>query len=211
MAPLPDNDKTPDKSRQDKDKASPKEAQKDENEVSDLNDRELKALLDEAMNYKNPKDREGKSELFNDLLLKAEETERIARATSASGSEQVRHCNPAARRHRHTGGPRGRRYVGPSTSGLMGRSVSERGTHGGSLDNLAKEELYDATCRRLRGRKSSTSSSGASSSYGCNQVRVSARQREGGKILINLLRVAFFLSLYLHCLNSIIYLKFRFY
>lgn len=34
-------------------------------EVSDLNDRELKALLDEAMNYKNPKDREGKSELFN--------------------------------------------------------------------------------------------------------------------------------------------------
>lgn len=34
MAPLPDNDKTPDKSRQDKDKASAKEAQKDEN-VSD--------------------------------------------------------------------------------------------------------------------------------------------------------------------------------
>lgn len=30
-----------------------------------MNDRELKALLDEAMNYKNPKDREGKSELFN--------------------------------------------------------------------------------------------------------------------------------------------------
>lgn len=36
MAPLPDNDKTPDKSRQDKDKASPKEAQKDEN-VSEEN------------------------------------------------------------------------------------------------------------------------------------------------------------------------------
>lgn len=36
MAPLPDNDKTPDKSRQDKDKASAKEAQKDEN-VSDEN------------------------------------------------------------------------------------------------------------------------------------------------------------------------------
>lgn len=68
-----------------------------------------------------------------------------------------------------------------------------RGTHGGSLDNLAKEELYDATCRRLRGgRKSSTSSSGASSSYGCNQVRVSARQREGGKILIHFFKVAFF-------------------
>ncbi|CAG9770117.1 unnamed protein product [Ceutorhynchus assimilis] len=183
MAPLPDNDKTPDKKKEEDDvEDKPKESQKDEKTLSNLNDRELKALLDEAINYKNPKDREGKSELFNDLLLEAEETERIARATSAGGSELVRHCNPAARRQRHGGGPRGRRYGGPSSSGMMGRSVSERGTHGGSLDNLAKEELYDPTCRRLRGvRKSSTSSSGASSSYGGNPVRVSARQREGDK------------------------------
>lgn len=103
-------------------------------------------MLDEAINYKNPKDREGKSELFNvsifkivyvvkilhfcyliqDLLLEAEETERIARATSAGGSELVRHCNPAARRHRPNGGSRGRRYGCPSSSGLIGRSVSER-------------------------------------------------------------------------------------
>ncbi|XP_066260106.1 serine-rich adhesin for platelets-like isoform X7 [Euwallacea similis] len=187
MAPLPDNDKNPaNKNKDDEDKLKPKEPQKDEKTLSNLNDRELKALLDEAINYKNPKDREGKSELFNDLLLEAEETERIARATSAGGSELVRHCNPAARRQRHSGGPRGRRYAGPSSSGLMGRSVSERGTHGGSLDNLAKEELYEATCRRLRGaRKSSTSSSGASSSYGGNQVRVSARQREGGSLPSN--------------------------
>ncbi|XP_066144456.1 serine-rich adhesin for platelets-like isoform X3 [Euwallacea fornicatus] len=187
MAPLPDNDKnTANKNKEDEDKLKPKEPQKDEKTLSNLNDRELKALLDEAINYKNPKDREGKSELFNDLLLEAEETERIARATSAGGSELVRHCNPAARRQRHSGGPRGRRYAGPSSSGLMGRSVTERGTHGGSLDNLAKEELYEATCRRLRGaRKSSTSSSGASSSYGGNQVRVSARQREGGSLPSN--------------------------
>lgn len=32
--------------------------------LSNLNDGELKALLDEAMTYKNPKDREGKSKLF---------------------------------------------------------------------------------------------------------------------------------------------------
>ncbi|XP_030749040.1 uncharacterized protein LOC115877098 isoform X2 [Sitophilus oryzae] len=186
MAPLPDNDKT-DKNKEDKDEDMLKGAQKDEKTLSNLNDRELKALLDEAINYKNPKDREGKSELFNDLLLQAEETERIARATSAGGSELVRHCNPQARRHRHNGGVRGRRYGGPTTSSsLMGRSVSERGTHGGSLDNLAKEELYEATCRRLRGaRKSSTSSSGASSNYGGNQIRVSARQREGGSLPCN--------------------------
>ncbi|XP_050312908.1 uncharacterized protein LOC126747970 isoform X2 [Anthonomus grandis grandis] len=179
MAPLPDNNKT------EQDNLGDKSSQKDEKKLSNLNDRELKALLDEAINYKNPKDREGKSELFNDLLLEAEESERIARATSAGGSELVRHCNQQARRQRgHGGGPRGRRSGGP-TAGL-GRSVSERGTHGGSLDNLAKEELYE-TSRRLRGvRKSSTSSSGGASSGFCgNQVRVSARQREGGSLPCN--------------------------
>ncbi|XP_076254587.1 uncharacterized protein LOC143192798 isoform X3 [Rhynchophorus ferrugineus] len=188
MAPLPDNDKAPDKidkNKQEKSKDRLKGSHKDEKTLSNLNDRELKALLDEAINYKNPKDREGKSELFNDLLLEAEETERIARATSAGGSELVRHCNPTARRHRPNGGSRGRRYGCPSSSGLVGRSVSERGTHGGSLDNLAKEELYETTRRLRGGRKSSTSSSGASSSCGSNQVRVSARQREGGSLPCN--------------------------
>jgi hypothetical protein len=40
--------------------ACPQEA----SDVSDLNDGQLKALLDEAYNYKSPKDRVGKSEIF---------------------------------------------------------------------------------------------------------------------------------------------------
>ncbi|XP_060532932.1 uncharacterized protein LOC132705957 isoform X2 [Cylas formicarius] len=190
MAPSPDDDNTPkapdkipekQKLEKTKDKSG-KESGKDEETLSNLNYKELKALLDEAINYKNPKDREGKSELFNDLLLQAEETERIARATSAGGSELVRHCNPTARRHRH-GGPRGRRSTGCcASSTLDGRSVSERGTHGGSLDNLAKEELFESTRRLRGGRKSSTSSSAS----GCStMVRVSARQREGGSLPCN--------------------------
>lgn len=33
--------------------------------VSNLNDGQLKALLDEAITYKSPRDRHGKSEIFN--------------------------------------------------------------------------------------------------------------------------------------------------
>nr|CAI5863462.1 unnamed protein product [Callosobruchus analis] len=115
MAPSEDDSvpKAPDKSDKSKCEKSQvvdntKEKDKDEKSVLNLNDGELKALLDEAMNYKNPKDREGKSKLFKDLLHQAEETERIARAASAGGSELVRHCNPSAR----GAGGRGRRSAG---------------------------------------------------------------------------------------------------
>lgn len=37
--------------------------------VSALNDSELRALLDEAITYKRPKDREGKSELFKVSII----------------------------------------------------------------------------------------------------------------------------------------------
>jgi hypothetical protein len=87
MAPSPENDsapKAPDKPRHDK-CAAPKEKNKDDKTLSDLNDGELKGLLDEALNYKNPKDREGKSKLFNHLLNEAEEDERNARAARAGG------------------------------------------------------------------------------------------------------------------------------
>lgn len=124
--------------------------------VSKLNDGELKALLDEAITYKNPKDREGKSALFKDLLLEAEENERNARAASAGGSELVRYCNPSAKRH-------GRNRRGEAAAGCS--SISENVTHGGSLNNLAKEELYEAISHANRQRKT-----------------VSARQREGGSL-----------------------------
>lgn len=119
-----------------------------------MNDGELKALLDEAITYKNPKDREGKSALFKDLLLEAEENERNARAASAGGSELVRYCNPSAKRH-----GRNRR------SETSCKSISENVTHGGSLNNLAKEELYEIVSQVNRQKKS-----------------VSARQREGGSL-----------------------------
>ncbi|CAB3220612.1 unnamed protein product [Arctia plantaginis] len=41
--------------------------------IETLDDGQLKALLDEAINYKNPKDREGKSDIFKELLEKAEQ------------------------------------------------------------------------------------------------------------------------------------------
>jgi hypothetical protein len=150
MAPSPENDsapKAPDKPRHDK-CAAPKEKNKDDKTLSDLNDGELKGLLDEALNYKNPKDREGKSKLFNHLLNEAEEDERNARAARAGGSELVRYCNPSAKRNsRHRKKP---------------SSISENMMHGGSLDNLAKEELFETSKHRTK-------------------KSVSARQREGGK------------------------------
>ncbi|KAJ8916031.1 hypothetical protein NQ315_010899, partial [Exocentrus adspersus] len=72
MAPSPrdEDDSTPkppdknEKTKSEKSNASEggKEKDKDEKTVLNLNDGELKALLDEAMNYKNPKDREGKKQ-----------------------------------------------------------------------------------------------------------------------------------------------------
>lgn len=82
-------------------------------------------------------------------MEKAEEDDRKARATSASGSESVRYYNTTATH-------RTRRRREPS-------SVSENLTHGGSLNNLAKEELYAAASHLNRPTKT-----------------VSARQRQGG-------------------------------
>lgn len=62
-----------------------------ESSVSTLDDGQLKALLDEAINYKTPKDREGKSSMFKALLQEAEEDERNARAASASGPQLARY------------------------------------------------------------------------------------------------------------------------
>lgn len=108
---------------------------------------------------------------FQDLLHQAEETERIARAASASGSELVRHCNPSARRQqRHAGGRR--------KSARRGGAVSESVRHGGSLDNLAKEELFLETAHTLmvmRDRPAHSRGGRAAT------PAVSARQREGGK------------------------------
>ncbi|GJQ78099.1 hypothetical protein Trydic_g2437 [Trypoxylus dichotomus] len=167
MVPSPENDSAPkapdksgDKARSDgqenvqQKECSAVDGDSKDASVSRLDDRELKALLDEAINYKSPKDRQGKSRLFNNLLTEAEDDLRNARATSASGPQLARYYNQSAsKRHRN------RRQA---------NSISENLTHGGSLNNLAKEELYEAAIHLQKPKKT-----------------VSARQREGGSLPCN--------------------------
>ncbi|CAK9825577.1 hypothetical protein ANTRET_LOCUS3554 [Anthophora retusa] len=134
--------------------------------LSTLNEGELRALLDEAITYKCPKDREGKSSLFKELLQEAEadETEEGRRIVTNS------RCLPGSNRRRH-----------------KRDSVSERLTHGGSLQNLAQPiaSEFDSSFAYL--------TSGSSHTYGGNRRKnkkytgpsVSARQREGGSLPSN--------------------------
>ncbi|XP_017890922.1 dentin sialophosphoprotein-like isoform X2 [Ceratina calcarata] len=134
--------------------------------LSTLNEGELRALLDEAITYKCPKDREGKSSLFKELLQEAEadETEEGRRIVTNS------RCLPGSNRRRH-----------------KRDSVSERLTHGGSLQNLAQPVTseFDSSFAYL--------ASGSSHTYGGNRRKnkkytgpsVSARQREGGSLPSN--------------------------
>ncbi|KAF5284192.1 hypothetical protein FQR65_LT00192 [Abscondita terminalis] len=168
MAPSPENDnapKAPDKCDKTKNTETQSSvtgveitgtanATSKEASVSGLDDVGLKALLDEAISYKTPKDRLGKSELFQNLLEKAEEDDRKARATSASGKESVRYYNTTAKH-------RTRRRKEPN-------SISENLTHGGSLNNLAEEDLYAPASHLHRLTKP-----------------VSTRQRQGGSLPCN--------------------------
>lgn len=128
------------------------EKEKVDKRLSNLDDIQLKDLLEEAITYKNPSDRKGKSDIFVQLLDEAEESERIAAASRAGGCELVRHCNPTAKRNH-----RNRRK--------QSSSVSENVMHGGSLDNLSNEEFYDNSSQLNKTRKT-----------------VSTRQREGGSL-----------------------------
>ncbi|KAG7197616.1 hypothetical protein KM043_013399 [Ampulex compressa] len=134
--------------------------------LSTLNEGELRALLDEAITYKCPKDREGKSSLFKELLQEAEadETKEGRRVVPNS------RCLPGSNRRRH-----------------KRDSVSERLTHGGSLQNLAQPiaSEFDSSFAYL--------TSGSSHTYGGSRRKnkkytgpsVSARQREGGSLPSN--------------------------
>ncbi|XP_076682310.1 twenty-four isoform X3 [Andrena cerasifolii] len=134
--------------------------------LSTLNEGELRALLDEAITYKCPKDREGKSSLFKELLQEAEadETEEGRRIIANS------RCLPGTNRRRH-----------------KRDSVSERLTHGGSLQNLTQPitSEFDSSFAYL--------TSGSSHTYGGSRRKnkkytgpsVSARQREGGSLPSN--------------------------
>jgi len=134
-----------------------KSEQKEEKEVLGLDEGQLKALLDEAITYKNPKDREGKSELFKELLQEAEADESDSKGLGGSlGGKLPRYCNLPVRR-------KASRHGGQSKE--CGVGVSN--TRGGSLQNL--HALGMESGRRSRKR----------------DTLVSARQREGGSLPTN--------------------------
>ncbi|XP_011498438.1 PREDICTED: uncharacterized protein DDB_G0284459 [Ceratosolen solmsi marchali] len=146
--------------------------------LSTLNEGELRALLDEAITYKCPKDREGKSNLFKELLQEAEADESeegrwtVTSGSSGGGSSRCLPGTNRSRRHKRD-------------------SVSEHLTHGGSLQNLAREpgpnSEFDSGFAYLVSGSSQTYAGGPRRS---KQKRhpgpsVSARQREGGSLPSN--------------------------
>merc|ERR1711874_525779 len=86
-------------------------------DLANLQDKELFQLLEEAYSYKSKKDRQGKSEIFRELLEKAEE--------NSSGEEQ---WDINFRKHLHHQ---------DSTGKKKKKKVSESSKKGGSLSNLS--------------------------------------------------------------------------
>ncbi|KAI4479883.1 hypothetical protein M0804_010622 [Polistes exclamans] len=131
-----------------------------------LDDDGLRALLNEAITYKCPKDREGKSNLFKELLQEAEadETEEGRRVVTNS------RCLPGSTRRRH-----------------KRDSVSERHRHGGSLQNLAQPiaSEFDSSFAYLTSGSSHTYGSGKKKNKKYTGPSVSAREREGGSLPSN--------------------------
>merc|ERR1712080_631102 len=84
-------------------------------DLSNLQDQELFQLLEEAYHYKRPKDRQGKSEMFRELLEKAEE--------NSSGEEQ---WDINFRKHLHHQ---------DSTGKKKKKKASESNKKGGTLSN----------------------------------------------------------------------------
>ncbi|KAK7871721.1 hypothetical protein R5R35_014004 [Gryllus longicercus] len=169
-------------------KCDDKQADDHNAHVSNLDDGQLRALLDEAIAYKCPKDREGKSNLFRELLQEAEANEDGDTRRGLAGVGGSRYYSNSNRR-------RGRRDA----------QVSERQHRGGSLQNLvhASNAEFDPAAGfggyhsggSRSARKSKRLSTG-SGSYGsgsggsgigrdCGGISVSARQREGGSLPSN--------------------------
>ncbi|XP_041971990.1 nucleolar protein dao-5-like isoform X2 [Aricia agestis] len=106
--------------------------------VETLDDGQLRALLDEAITYKCPKDREGKSSLFKELLEEVEQDEQCEAAARVSG----RGRRGRGRREHHSSlqdlvaamaaesAPRRPRHAPAHPPPA---SVSARAHHGGSL------------------------------------------------------------------------------
>ncbi|KAK6640535.1 hypothetical protein RUM44_012231 [Polyplax serrata] len=130
-------------------------------DVHSLDDGQLKALLDEAIQYKNPKDREGKSKIFRELLQKVEADDSDC-SYPVVGVRGI--CGRRALRVRE---------------GNRGAAISERASRGGSLQNIfhaASSAEFDT--HHSGGARKKNKRQGPGSS-------VSARQREGGSLPSN--------------------------
>ncbi|XP_069357139.1 uncharacterized protein [Maniola hyperantus] len=112
--------------------------------VETLDDGQLRALLDEAITYKCPKDREGKSSLFKELLEEVEQDEQACEAAARVGAGRNTRRGRARREHHSSlqdlvaamageAAPRrGRAHAAHAPTPPAG-TVSARALHGGSL------------------------------------------------------------------------------
>jgi len=108
-------------------------------DVASLQDRELFQLLEEAYSYKRPRDRQGKSEIFRELLEKAEE--------NSSGEEQWDINFRKYMTHQDSSGKKKK------------KRVSESNKKGGSLSNLSCLSDNDSSsCKGNNKNKKSRSS-----------------------------------------------------
>ncbi|KAM3963832.1 LOW QUALITY PROTEIN: uncharacterized protein ACR2FA_001871 [Aphomia sociella] len=120
--------------------------------VETLDDGQLRALLDEAIQYKCPKDREGKSNLFKELLEEVEQDE-ACEAARGFGSRGVRdartrlalsHANSMQDLVAALAGESPQRPVRHQPPQRSHASVSERATHGGSLPSGVDTSFHAA-------------------------------------------------------------------
>lgn len=132
--------------------------------VSSLDDQGLQALLDEAISYKIPKDREKKSALFKVLQLIT--TIEISYTDDCHLDLLVSHVQELLAKaeedeREHSGGQRGISGIVGSSGryrrGLSRRGhVSERNSRGGSLQNLAQNsdsDIHGGSANKKRGRR----------------------------------------------------------
>merc|ERR1712025_1030442 len=113
-------------------------------DVASLKDPELFQLLEEAYSYKRPRDRQGKSEIFRELLEKAEE--------NSSGEEQ---WDINFRKHLHHQ---------DSTGKKKKKKVSESSKKGGSLSNLSCLSDFESSSSGRSGKNKKCRSSVSSRS-----------------------------------------------
>ncbi|XP_077298493.1 uncharacterized protein LOC143919826 [Arctopsyche grandis] len=138
----------------------------DSGQLENLNEKQLRALLDEAVTYKRPKDREGKSSLFKNLLYKAEQAseEELQLACSSIGSIGA-NCGKRGRAKRslthfpHSGSLQDLAGAGSGADARLPRPharhrrpvpVSARSLHGGSLPANVDQQYFGTFLEDVR-------------------------------------------------------------